>query len=158
MFLSSLSAAGRTALLAATLAVAISSPVFAAQYDFVPAPQVDLNRIYRIDRVTGEVGACQYGLKDGTVGVTFCFPIGEGATRQEPGEYGLVASKHQREAGVFRVNYRTGEMSVCYVLNGEMVVCTPQAGNPAATAPAGAAPAGPSAGPSQQGSPGASPR
>ena len=24
-------------------------------YDFVPAPQTDLNRIYRIDRITGEV-------------------------------------------------------------------------------------------------------
>ena len=98
----------------------------AAPFEFVPAPQTDLNRVYRIDRVTGEVGACQYGLKEGTIGVTFCYAPGEGAGKQVPGEYGLVASRHEREGGVFRVNFRTGEMSVCYVFN-EQVVCTPQA-------------------------------
>ena len=36
---------------------------------------------------------------------------------------------------MFRVNYRTGEMSICYVqLQKEAVVCTAQA-NPAARAP-----------------------
>ena len=89
----------------------------AAPYDFVPAPQTDLNRIYRIDRVTGEVSSCQYGLQEGTVGVTLCFGAGEGAGPQTPGEYGLVASRHEREGGVFRVNYRTGEMSICYVFD-----------------------------------------
>ena len=34
-------------------------PATAAPYDFVPAPQTDLNRIYRIDRITGEVSSCQ---------------------------------------------------------------------------------------------------
>jgi len=37
-----------------------------------------------------------------------------------------VASRHEREGGVFRVNYRTGDMSICYVFD-ERVVCTPQA-------------------------------
>ena len=101
------------------------APARAAPYDFVPAPQTDLNRIYRIDRVTGEVSSCQYGLQEGTVGVTLCFGAGEGAGAQTPGEYGLVASRHEREGGVFRVNYRTGEMSICYVFD-ERVVCTPQ--------------------------------
>ncbi|MCP8940049.1 hypothetical protein NK718_16100 [Alsobacter sp. SYSU M60028] len=96
----------------------------AGQFDFMPAPQTDLNRIYRIDRVTGEVGACQYGQKEGTFGVTLCFPAGEGAGKQEPSEYGLVASRHEREGGVFRVDMRTGAMSVCYVFD-ERVVCTP---------------------------------
>lgn len=99
-------------------------PVLASAYDFVPAPQNDLNRLYRIDRITGEVSSCQYGLKEDTVGVTLCFGAGEGAGAQSPGEYGLVASRHEREGGVFRVNYRTGEMSVCYVFE-EKVVCTP---------------------------------
>jgi hypothetical protein len=103
----------------------------AAAYDFVPAPQTDLNRIYRIDKATGEVISCQYGLQEGTVGVTLCFGSGEGAGPQAPGEYGLVASRHEREAGVFRANFRTGEVSVCYVLE-EKVVCTPQTG-PSAT-------------------------
>jgi hypothetical protein len=99
-------------------------PVLASAYDFVPAPQNDLNRLYRIDKVTGEVSSCQYGLKEDTVGVTLCFGAGEGAGAQSPGEYGLVSSRHEREGGVFRVNYRTGEMSVCYVFE-EKVVCTP---------------------------------
>jgi hypothetical protein len=115
---------------AAAVALAVAGPAAAASFDFVPAPQTDLNRIYRIDRVTGEVTSCQYGLQEGTVGGTLCYGAGEGAGAQTPGEYGLVASRHEREGGVFRVNYRTGEMSVCYVFE-ERVVCTPQTNPPA---------------------------
>ena len=82
------------------VAVALCGPALAATYDFVPAPQTDLNRIYRIDRTTGEVASCQYGLQEGTVGATLCFGGGEGAGPQPPGEYGLVASRHEREGGV----------------------------------------------------------
>ena len=100
-----MSALGRAGhgLVAACAAVCAGCP-----YDFVPAPQTDLNRIYRIDRITGEVSSCQYGLQEGTIGVTLCFSAGDGAGPQTPGEYGLVASRHEREGGVFRVNYRTG--------------------------------------------------
>src|SRR3712207_445950 len=113
-----------------------TTPAAAAPYDFVPAPQTDLNRIYRIDRITGEVSSCQYGLQEGTVGATLCFGAGEGAGMQTPGEYGLVSSRHEREGGVFRVNYRTGEMSICYVFD-DKVVCTPQTNpnTPTAAAP-----------------------
>ena len=45
-------------------------------------PETDLNRVYRLDRVTGEMGACQYGLKENTIGVTLCYPPGEGAGPQ----------------------------------------------------------------------------
>src|SRR5919206_1810108 len=126
--------------LAALTFASLSGPALAAPFEFVPAPQTDLNRIYRIDRVTGEVSSCQYGLQEGTVGATLCFGAGEGAGPQVPGEYGLVASRHEREGGVFRVNFRTGEMSICYVFD-ERVVCTPQATpSPAASsAPAPAA-------------------
>jgi hypothetical protein len=96
-----------------------------ANFEFMAAPQTDLNRVYRVEKSTGEVAACQYGLKEGTVGVTLCYPPGEGATAQSPSEYGLVSSRHEREAGVFRVDLRTGAMSICYVLS-EMVVCTPK--------------------------------
>ena len=109
---------------AAALPGAGALPALASAFDFVAAPQTDLNRVYRIDKVTGAVSSCQYGLKEGTVGITLCFGPGEGAKAQEPGEYGLIASRHEREGGVFRVNYRTGEMSVCYVFE-EQVVCTP---------------------------------
>ena len=52
---------------------------FAANYEFLAAPATDLNRVYRLDRAAGEIGACQYGLKEGAVGVTLCYPPGEGA-------------------------------------------------------------------------------
>lgn len=131
----------------------LTVPAFAAPYDFVPAPQTDLNRIYRIDRITGEVSSCQYGLQEGTIGVTLCFGSGEGAGPQVPGEYGLVASRHEREGGVFRVNYRTGDMSICYVFD-EKVVCTPQT-NPSAQ---GAPQAAPGATPTVRSGTGASPQ
>jgi hypothetical protein len=98
----------------------------AGSYDFAAAPATDLNRVYRVDRLTGEMGACQYGLQEGTIGVTICYPPGEGGGPQAAGEYTIVASHHDRESGVFRLNLRTGEMSNCYVLE-EKVVCTPAA-------------------------------
>ncbi len=109
----------------AGLSVALTSAL-AANYEFLAAPETDLNRVYRLDKATGEVGACQYGLKEGGVGVTLCYTPGEGAGPQASSEYALVASRHEREGGVFRVDLRTGMMSICYVLN-DSVVCTPQA-------------------------------
>lgn len=100
----------------------------AQAYSFVPAPQQDLNRIYRIDTVNGEVVACQFAVKeDAPIGLTLCYPAGEGAKAGEPGDYGLVASSHRQEAGIFRVNRRTGAISVCYVRDDADVVCTPPA-------------------------------
>ncbi|NEU13730.1 hypothetical protein G3T14_16545 [Methylobacterium sp. BTF04] len=158
MRLTTLRSGFRTALCAGGLCAALAGPAVAGSYEFVPAPQIDLNRVYRVDRVTGEVTSCQYGLREGavgSVGLTVCYGAGEGASAQVASEYGLVASRHTREAGVFRVNYRTGEMSICYVqLQKEAVVCTAQA-NPAAIgadeAATGPSPgrAGPSATPPQ---------
>ena len=113
-------------LLAAVAVLVASSPAVAQTYQFLAAPQIDLNRVYRLDRVTGEMGACQYGLKENTIGVTLCYPAGEGAGTQPSSEYELVASHHNGEGGIFRVDMRTGMMSICYVLN-DAVVCTPQA-------------------------------
>ena len=110
--------------LALALALSIPAAARAANYEFLAAPQTDLNRIYRLDTANGEVVACQYGLKEGTVGVTICYPPGEGASAQGGSEYGLVSSRHDREAGVFRVDRRAGGMSICYVLR-ENTVCTP---------------------------------
>jgi hypothetical protein len=105
-------------------ALACAGPALAANYDFLAAPEIDLNRVYRLDKATGEVGACQYGLVENSIGKTLCYPPGEGAGPQTPSEYGLVASRHERESGVFRVDLRTGAMSICYVLK-DAVVCTP---------------------------------
>lgn len=99
----------------------------AGSYDFLAAPEIDLNRIFRLDKATGEVGACQFGLKEGSpVGVTLCYSSGQGAGPQGSSDYALVASRHEQEGGVWRVDLRTGMMSICYVLN-DAVVCTPQA-------------------------------
>lgn len=106
--------------------ICAAEAALAANYVFLSAPEIDLNRVYRLDSATGEVGACQYGLKEGTIGVTLCYPPGEGAGPQPPSDYSLVASHHEHEGGVFRVDQRTGMISICYVLN-ETVVCTPQA-------------------------------
>ena len=99
----------------------------AGSFDFLAAPEIDLNRIFRLDKATGEVGACQFGLKDGSpVGVTLCYAPGQGAGPQGSSDYALVASRHEQEGGVWRGDLRTGMMSICYVLN-DAVVCTPQA-------------------------------
>lgn len=115
----------RSVLSAAWLWLALQGAAMAAPYEFAPAPQTDLNRVYRVDRATGEVGACQFQLKEGGIGITICFPAGEGAGPQAPSDYLLMPSRHEREGGIFRVNVRTGEMSICYVFD-DKVVCTPQ--------------------------------
>lgn len=94
-----------------------------AEFHFLAAPHADLNRVYRVDTFTGEMGACQYAVQESNVGVTLCFPSGSGAGPGEPGDYDLVASNHVRESGIFRIERRSGRMSVCYV-HDERVVCT----------------------------------
>jgi hypothetical protein len=116
-------------LAAAALWASLATEASAAgNYEFLAAPQTDLNRVFRLDKATGEVGACQYGLKEGSpIGVTLCYPPGEGAKAGSFSEYALVASRHTGEGGVFRVDLRSGMMSICFVLNESAVVCTPQA-------------------------------
>lgn len=114
----------RPLLAASVLVVGAGMAFAAANYEFLAAPEIDLNRVYRLDKTMGEIGACQYGLKENSIGVTLCYPPGEGAVAQAQSEYALVSSRHEREGGVFRVDLRTGTMSICYVLN-DQVVCTP---------------------------------
>jgi hypothetical protein len=114
-----------TVLLASLSALAPAGVALAGNYEFLAAPQTDLNRVFRLDKTTGEVGACQYGLKEGTpIGVTLCYPPGEGAKAGPPGEFALVSSHHTQEGGVFRVDLKTGQMSICYVFNESSVACT----------------------------------
>jgi hypothetical protein len=105
--------------------LAIAGPALAETFMFVPAPHQELNRIFRVDRATGEVGACNYAIKDeNSIGLTVCYPAGEGAKAGEAGDYALVASNHKAEAGIYRVNRRTGDVSVCFVRGDQEVVCT----------------------------------
>jgi hypothetical protein len=119
------------------LLVGLTAPAAAQQFQFMPAPQTDLNRIYRVDRTSGEVGACQYALKEGSVGVTLCFGAGEGAGPQPAAsDFALISSRHDREGGIYRVDNKTGAMSICYVYD-DLVVCTaPEKGPPPASAAA----------------------
>ena len=107
------------------------SPAMAAtpdegKYEFAAPPGDNFLRVYRVDRATGEIGACEYGAKEGTPGSTVCYPAGDGAGPQGAGEYGLVRSNLAKEGSVFRVNRNTGDMSICYVLDAK-IVCTPSA-------------------------------
>lgn len=104
--------------------VAGAEVALAGNFDFKAAPEITLNRVYRLDKATGQISSCQYGLKEGAIGETICYPSGDGATSQGPGDYRLIASRHEKEGGVFRVDGRSGKMSICFVLN-EKVVCTP---------------------------------
>jgi hypothetical protein len=94
----------------------------AERYDFLAAPQINLSLLYRLDKLTGDVIACQFahnpGKSDvgpGGYGVTACYRGGDGASGKPPGDYGLVASRHEQEGGVFRVDHRSGAVSVCYL-------------------------------------------
>jgi hypothetical protein len=98
-------------------------PVGAAErFEFLAAPQINLSLVYRLDKLTGDVIACQYAhnpgktdVEPGAYGVTQCYRGGEGATKQDAGNYGLIATRHEQEGGVFRVDYRTGALSICYL-------------------------------------------
>jgi hypothetical protein len=145
--------------IAALAPMAWAEPAGAAQpqYEFLAAPQINLSLVYRLDKLSGDVVACQFahnpGRTDvgpGAFGVTSCYRGGEGATKQEPGDYGLIATRHEQEGGVFRVDYRTGALSVCYLyfqrekqgdheaIADQYVVCTPQWNQPAPARPGGA--------------------
>jgi hypothetical protein len=131
--------------LAAIAVSAFAANAQAGQYEFLAAPQINLSLVYRLDKLTGDVIACQFahnpGRTDvgpGAFGVTTCYRSGDGATKQESGDYGLVATRHEQEGGVFRVDYRTGALSICYLyfqrekqgdheaIADQYVVCTPQ--------------------------------
>ncbi len=111
------------------------------RYDFAPAPQVNLTLLYRLDRLTGDVIACQFArtpgkgdIGPGAYGVTACSRGGDGAANQPPGDYALIASHNEQEGGVFRIDRRTGAVSLCYLrvehdkqgeaITDSFVVCT----------------------------------
>jgi hypothetical protein len=159
--------AARTLALVAGAACLLAARAGAAQpnYEFLAAPQINLSLVYRLDKLTGDVIACQFahnpGRTDvgpGAFGVASCYRGGEGATKQEPSDYGLIATRHEQEGGVFRVDYRTGGLSICYLyfqrerqgdreaIADQYVVCTPQWSQPASTRQSGAVGQAPEAG------------
>ena len=108
--------------LALAIGTIAASAAAGERYDFLPAPQVNLSLLYRLDKLTGDVIACQFahnpGKTDvgpGAYGVTACYRGGEGATNQPPGDYALVASRNEQEGGVYRIDRRSGAISICYL-------------------------------------------
>jgi hypothetical protein len=113
---------GCVLLVAATLCALATSASAGERFEFLTAPQIDLSLLYRLDTFTGDVIACQYArtpgktdIEPGAFGVTQCYRSGDGANKQPPGQYGLIASRHEQEGGVFRVDYNTGAVSICYL-------------------------------------------
>ena len=107
---------------ALALAAAPSGALANDRWEFLTAPQINLSLVYRLDKLSGDVIACQYAhnpgkpdVEPGAYGVTNCYRGGDGAVKQEPGEYGLLTSRNEQEGGVFWVDYRTGALSICYL-------------------------------------------
>ena len=105
-------------------------------YDFSAPPSSQANRVFSVNRATGEMSACQFERPESAlVGITRCFARGEGAGAQKAGNYRLVATNFSGETGIFRVNADTGEMSICYVRDvpkagggtEPAILCTPAA-------------------------------
>ncbi len=130
---------GARAVLAAAIAAGAlmgAAPARAADplYDFAAPPSGEANRVYGVNRKTGEMSACQFERPEGSkVGVTRCFVQSEGAGPQKAGNYGLMPTRYAGETGIFRVNHDTGEMSICYVreqagiggATDSIILCTP---------------------------------
>ena len=64
-----------------------------------------------VESSPADVVACKFELNPNEIGVE---PGADGVTKREPAEYGLVATRHDQEGSVFRVDYRTGAMSIGY--------------------------------------------
>ena len=62
------------ALAIAPLAMTPLGGARAATYEFLAAPQTDLNRVFRLDKVTGEVGLPIWPQGRLPFGVTLCYP------------------------------------------------------------------------------------
>lgn len=117
-------------------AMAQANPPGQPGFDFAAPPSAQANRVYGLNRQTGEMNVCQFERPAGsTVGMTHCFMQGEGAGPQKAGNYALMPTHYEGETGIFRVNRDTGEMSICYVRETarpqggaeSSLVCTPAA-------------------------------
>ena len=108
-----------------------AQPALAQQndFDFKVARLKDTSVLWRVDRLSGEIGMCRFEqAKRDEVGALNCTARGPGAgIQEEPGPYGLKAGQFDDESAMFRVNLRTGSASLCYDIkhkDGRRVVCT----------------------------------
>ncbi|MET3355300.1 UNVERIFIED_ORG: hypothetical protein ABID33_003220 [Xanthobacter viscosus] len=134
--LTALALAGLGTLAGAGGALAQAAQPGQGAYEFAAPPSAQANRVYGLNRQTGEMNVCQFERPEGSaVGITHCFAQGEGAGPQKAGSYALAPTRYEGETGIFRVNRDTGEMSICYVREtarpqggtDSSLVCTPAA-------------------------------
>lgn len=134
--LAALAFAGLGTLAGTGAALAQPAPPAQGAYEFAAPPSAQANRVYGLNRQTGEMNVCQFERPEGSaVGITHCFAQGEGAGPQKAGSYALAPTHYEGETGIFRVNRDTGEMSICYVREtarpqggtDSSLVCTPAA-------------------------------
>ena len=78
----------------ALLVAAIGPAVAAPQFEFLAAPQINLSLVYRLDKLTGDVIACQYAHNPGKTDI-------------EPGRvrgHGVLSQRRRRDqAGARRL-------------------------------------------------------
>ena len=97
------------------LAVAPPTDAQTIQYEFLTPADTEEDRLWRVDTLSGEVGMCTFEKdRKRPRGFMKCLKAGAGASVQDqPGPYGLVRSNREDATSVFRVNRRTGTMSLC---------------------------------------------
>ncbi len=122
-------ARGALAILAFGLLTAAPARAQDATFDFAVSKIGETSVLWRVDRLSGEVGMCRFEQANGEeVGALKCANRGPGAgVQEEPGPYGLKAGQFEDESAMFRVNPRTGSASLCYDIkkkDGCQVVCT----------------------------------
>ena len=131
----------RAAVLGAAMAAA--SAALAGQYEFLAAPQINLSLVYRLDKLTGDVVACQFARDPGG-------PTSGPGHLASPAAIAAATAQRSRSRATtawsppatsrrrhLSRHYRNGGLSICYLyfqrekegdheaVADQYVVCTP---------------------------------
>ncbi|MEM9050073.1 MAG: hypothetical protein AAGC92_15290 [Pseudomonadota bacterium] len=122
-------AIGRPALIALALA-AFAGPAGAQEtvspaWQILAPPSAEWNIVYRLNRSSGEITGCAY-IERAAGNVTTCYPAMDHARGGDPGPYTLAASNNSTVISVYRLNERTGEISLCWVAGWKNTLCAPE--------------------------------
>ncbi|MEM9320893.1 MAG: hypothetical protein AAGA70_18095 [Pseudomonadota bacterium] len=120
----------RTALALACVAATIGLPASAQDaaapaFQILAPPSTEWNIVFRLNRATGEVTGCAY-VEDETGNATRCYPAVDHAQAGEAGPYVLAASHNPSVRSVYRLNERTGAISLCWVAGWKTTNCVPE--------------------------------
>ena len=98
-------------------------------FEFKVATTKGANALWRVDRLSGEVGMCYFEqARRKRIGALKCTTRGPGAgVQNEPVPFGLCPAVFDDESAVYRINLRIGSASLCYDIkrkDGHQVICT----------------------------------